>query len=204
MRRHNKGVCKDANRYQSIFVQHPTLPFFAVPRLPDAISLSCQLFHGFKNPRLFALRASRLYRRPYCEVKKTEGLKAPGYSCSRLSDVFSLITHYSSLIAHRSQLAQRQGRFFLGLGKCNVFLKSDHTDHTTTLARFPWEPLPFVKVPFPRRQGSWCIAGLQFRTGAIPRHTILCSPASSSWRACSGCFPCVCPALPSTGPHPRA
>ena len=32
----------------------------ARPRLPDAISFSCQLFHGFKNPRLFALRASRL------------------------------------------------------------------------------------------------------------------------------------------------
>ena len=32
----------------------------ARPRLPDAISFPCQLFHGFKNPRLFALRASRL------------------------------------------------------------------------------------------------------------------------------------------------
>ena len=32
----------------------------AVPRLPDAISLSCQLFHGFKTRGYSPLRASRL------------------------------------------------------------------------------------------------------------------------------------------------
>ena len=47
---HIHGVCKDANRQPS-----PHVRVFA-----DAISFSCQLFHGFKNPRLFALRASRL------------------------------------------------------------------------------------------------------------------------------------------------
>ena len=61
------------------------------------------------------------------KTQKTEGLKAPGYSCSRLSDVFSLTTHHSQLITHRSLLttqtlkAQRQGRDYLSLGKCNVF-----------------------------------------------------------------------------------
>ena len=118
-----------------------------------------------------------------------------------------LITHPSLLTTHRSQLTTQTLNVkggMLGFREMQCVLKSDHTDHTTTLARFPGEPLPLVKVPFPHRQGSWCIAGLQFQIGAIPRHTILCSPASSSWRACSGCFPCVCPALPSTGPHPRA
>ena len=36
---------------------------------------------------------SRLYRRHYFVITKTEGLKAPGYSYSRLPDVFSLIVH---------------------------------------------------------------------------------------------------------------
>ena len=41
-------------------VKRETLKIVAVPRLPDAISLSRLFFHGFKNPRLFALRSSRL------------------------------------------------------------------------------------------------------------------------------------------------
>ena len=91
----------------------------------------------------------------------------------------SLLTTHPSQLITQTLKAQRQGRDSLSLGKCYVFLKSDHTDHATTPVRF-FGSLPHVKVPFPHRQGFWCSAGLQLRTGVIPRHTILCSPASSS------------------------
>ena len=45
-------------------------------------------------------RSASLQTPLICGHKKTEGLKAPGYSFSRLSDVFSLTTHYSLLITH--------------------------------------------------------------------------------------------------------
>ena len=46
----------------------------------------------------------RVFQTPLLCNHKTEGLKAPGYLYSRLSDVFSLTTHYSSLITQRSSL----------------------------------------------------------------------------------------------------
>ena len=49
----NLDEVKDANRQLS-----PHVRVFA-----DAISFSCQLFHGFKNPRLFALTGFASFRR---------------------------------------------------------------------------------------------------------------------------------------------
>ena len=53
-----------------------------------------------RRGRAVRVAVPRLYRRHYFVIIKTEGLKAPGYSYPRLSDVFSLTTHYSLLIAH--------------------------------------------------------------------------------------------------------
>ena len=44
-----------------------------------------------RRGRTVRVADSRLYRRHEYKDTKTEGLKAPGYSCSRLSDVFSFI-----------------------------------------------------------------------------------------------------------------
>ena len=67
LRTHNKGRLQRRGTatwiFQMTFVQCSTLKTVAVPRLPDALSLSCQLFHGFKNPRLFALTGFASSRR---------------------------------------------------------------------------------------------------------------------------------------------
>ncbi|MBQ5657055.1 MAG: hypothetical protein IIV14_06480, partial [Bacteroidaceae bacterium] len=67
LRTHNKGRLQRRGTatwiFQTTLVQRSTLKTVAVPRLPDAISLSCQLFHGFKNPRLFALTGFASSRR---------------------------------------------------------------------------------------------------------------------------------------------
>ena len=56
-----------------------------------------------------------------CNHKKTEGLKAPGYSYSRLSDVFSLITQRSSLTTQSYILPSIEGganKAVRGLTEC--------------------------------------------------------------------------------------
>ena len=54
---------------------------------------------GLESPAVFNFAS--LQTPLLCGQKKTEGLKAPGYSCSRLPDVF---VHRSPLTAHRSLL----------------------------------------------------------------------------------------------------
>ena len=63
-----------------------------------------------RRGRAVRVAHSRLCRRHYCVITKAEGLKAPGYSYSRLSDVFSLTTHYSLLITHRSTLITHRSK----------------------------------------------------------------------------------------------
>ena len=55
----------------SFYAHRSMLKTVAVPRLYRRHFPLTYLFHGFKNPRLFALRASRLYRRFYNDERIT-------------------------------------------------------------------------------------------------------------------------------------
>ena len=64
-------------------------PLYTLP-IPVFQTVFCRRilgFHGLKSPRLFNFASFR--RHLYTDIIKTGGLKAPGYSCSRLPDVLS-------------------------------------------------------------------------------------------------------------------
>ena len=65
------GVCKDANRQRGFIKRYSfNLKIVAVPRLCRRHFLPYQFFHGFKNPRLFALSGFASFRRIIRKTKR--------------------------------------------------------------------------------------------------------------------------------------